>query len=51
MRDGVTKLIGVALVALWLWGAVSYLQQGQTGFALAAFVVPPLGVLHGIGLI
>ncbi len=37
-------------VAVWLWGVASYGVAGDTLGSIAAFVVPPVGVLHAIGV-
>ena len=37
-------------IAVWLWGVASYGVAGNALGSIAAFVVPPVGVLHAIGV-
>jgi hypothetical protein len=51
LKTGGVTLIAVALNVGWLWGVASYGIAGNALGAIAAFVVPPVGVLHTIGVI
>ncbi len=50
-ETGGVTLIAVALNVGWLWGVASYGIAGNALGAIAALVVPPVGVLHTIGVI
>ena len=51
MKSAATIVVAVVLAGLWLWGVVSYLLAGSIAAAAGAFFVPPIGVLHGAGLL
>lgn len=51
MIDLLVRVLGIALVGFWLWESVAYLRAGQIAAAAGAFFTPPIGVLHGAGLI
>jgi len=51
LKNAGTMLITAIPIVVWLWGVASYGVAGDTLGSIAAFVVPPVGVLHAIGVI
>ena len=45
------SVVGLAIAAAWLWGIFLYLRDGNIAGAVGAFVVIPVGFLHGIGVL
>jgi hypothetical protein len=44
-------LCASACIGAWVWGAILYLMAGDPASAGGAIVLPPIGILHGIGAI
>ena len=49
LKNAGTMLITAIPIVVWLWGVASYGVAGDTLGSIAAFVVPPVGVLHALG--
>lgn len=46
-----TKLsLGLAIFAAWLTHIIVCLGAGKWGFLIAGAILPPIGIIHGIGL-
>jgi hypothetical protein len=49
---GVLAILGVvaASIAAWLTHIIVCLKAGSWGFLIAGAVLPPIGIIHGLGL-
>ena len=49
LKNAGAMLITSIPIVVWLGGVASYGVAGDTLGSIAAFVVPPVGVLHALG--
>ena len=48
---GVAALSAIAVsIAAWLTHIVVCLKSGAWGFLIAGAILPPIGIIHGVGL-
>ncbi len=50
LKTSAVVVLGPSLVVGWLWGVLAYAAAGNVAGAIGAFVVPPVGFLHALGL-
>ena len=49
LKNAGTMLITAIPIVVWLWVSPAMALQGILSVRFAAFVVPPVGVLHALG--
>ncbi len=47
---GVIAISAVVPIGIWLWGVLLYAMAGNMGGTVAAFFLPPVGMLHAVGV-
>lgn len=47
---GVVLALGAAAVGGWITHIITCLSDGSWGFLIAGALLPPIGIIHGIGI-
>jgi uncharacterized membrane protein YqaE (UPF0057 family) len=50
VKTGLFFALFLVFVGAWLWGVIAYAWEGHIAGMIAAFFLPPVGVLHALGL-